>query len=450
LIKASQILEQISCILSEAITSETIDKWEKEYFTFAEAPERIQDGEDLQRVAKSFGNWIDSFVDFLENNLIGAGKDFKNYLRYEPELQEWIKELKYNYKYSLYPVDIGEFLISHKTNKDLTSSFLVNHQVKSPFDWDEFFLAWKNLLKRGGLPNTGFQETGNFLFKTLRKEIDIEGSSIPDLHLEEVTSVGPVKVFTYRAEERDTQEKELRDLIVALKFAINKIKDHGFEEALEGSKVVLDRQAVYSTDRREGKHKDASAVYINPTDTIEAWVVYEKSPGDFIHEFGHRYYRRVMSDRQQKAWYEFRVNNSVEVTRKDVDRMIDALWTLGRTFKELSPEDYINRWKDQLEKSGADENLLEKFIAMGTLIRGAIKYLSEDPEKVKPEFVYKIEDHLRDLVPWSLFLFKHPISSYGAMKAPEETYAEVFRLYCEDKPISEIVRVEFERISGLK
>jgi hypothetical protein len=458
MIRASQILEQITSVLFESITPETIDKWEREYFNFALAAPRIRDGAELKEVATSFGKWIDSFVLFLSQNLLGLDTKSKNYLRHETYIKESIHELKYEFRASLFPVRLADFLIAHKTTKEFASfiqDFLDDfgggtYRVIGSNDsvnWDDFFESWSGAFEKGHLPFVYYQDVGKQLFKTIRVDLQKDGP-IYDAHQEEVATIGSVKVFTYRAEDSNVQSEELKHLISGLKIALRKLQDHGLEKATQGAKVLLDRQSD-EYDRSE-QIRNYAASYVRSTDTIEVWYVRPELFGDFLHEFAHRYHERVMSQRQQKAWLDFCISNLVEIRSSDIDRMLSGLEAFGKTFDTLSREELLNGWKRQLEKSGVGDSIIEKFVALGNYIDGIMKHLYDDPEHIKPDIVWIIKKNLIQRYPGGVQLFKHPISHYGASHGEGETYAEVFRLYCEDKPISEIVRVEFERISGLK
>jgi hypothetical protein len=457
MIRASHILEQISAVLFEAITPETIDKWEREYFNFALAAPRIRDAMDLKEVTESFGKWIDSFISFLKQNLLGLDTKSKNYLRHEPYIKESIDQLRNEFRASLFPVNLGEFLIAHKNTKEFShfiedflddfggGTYRILGSTES-LDWDVFFPAWSAALERGHLPFIYYQEMGQQLFKTIRYDIQKDGT-VYDAHREEIATIGSVKVFTYQAEDNEAQSEELKQLVSGLKIALGKLRNHGFEKATAGAKVVLDRQD--DEHERSEETRNSAAQYTHSTDTIEVWYVRPQTVGDFVHEFAHRYYRRVMSQRQQKAWLDFCIKNVVEIRPRDIDEMLAGLEAFGKTFNVLSREELLNGWKQQLEKSGVGEALIEKFVALGTYIEGILIHLYHDPENIKPDVVWTIKKQLIQRYPSGVQLFKHPISHYGASTGEVETYAEVFRLYCEDKPISEIVEVEFERISGL-
>jgi hypothetical protein len=457
LIRASQILEQISC-LYEAITSEIIDKWEREYFNFALMAPRVRDGKELREVAESFGEWIDSFTNFLDKNVLGLKTRLSNYLRHESYIQDWSHQLKDEFRASLFPVRVADFLIAHKKDGEFSSfidEFLQDfgggtHQVfgtNDTLDWESFFQAWEEAFDRDHLPFIEYQEIGKQMFKTLRHDIEKDGT-VYDAYKEEVITIGSVKVFTYRAENQDFQTEELRDIISGLKIAMKKMQDRGLSKAFVGGKVLLDRQSDEYT--REEEFRNTRALYTDSTDTVEVWYVSPNLVGDFIHEFAHRFHRKIMSERQRKAWQEFCINNIVEIRTSDIDKILKGLDGFSKKFDTLSLEDFLDGWRDYLDRSGAGEDIVEKFVALGTFLDGVIKFAYPTPNAIKSDIVFGIKKTLIYKYPSGVRLFKHPISHYGASKSDPETYAEVFRLYCENKPISEIVRVEFERTSGLQ
>ena len=267
-----------------------------------------------------------------------------------------------------------------------------------------------------------YQKSFREFIESLKDLIENEEGVIERAPTSESFELAGMNVVVWNA-DRDSllfsnqvwSDKFLRDL----SRQAQEIIQAGFKDALDGLTVHVRFDRTDMTAGQYNREKDR-------LDIFPLGMTAGKGATTFIHEVGHRFYFRMMSNRAQQHWEDVIETRQVKITPEDVGVFMGKIWDVKYRDRELV---------QLVQRSKFDPETKAKF---NYLADHNPAYTSEPKE---------VGDHHLKFNVGEKVTIEH-ISDYGATN-PWEAFAEAFQLYVRKGPraIGPWTRDFFERVT---
>ena len=262
---------------------------------------------------------------------------------------------------------------------------------------------------------------------------------------EQITIDGtlPVSVHNY---ERTSYDSDLLDTgIRNIKGATDKIKRAGFGQALKDLRATISfSQGRASATYNRDSSPTTSVINLHPAGLTNEYV--------FIHEVGHRYYYRELTEGQRATWVADFKQRNVTVTEKAVQTFLDTYvgpWVAGYFGEDKST--IAERMQKTIGERESDPKTRIVFVnLMNRLLDNVAR--KRVPGVASPVGYNDAEWVLKHLINEEITVKVEPESSmfvtnYGETN-PSEYFAESFMEYVDKGPraLKPPVRAFFENI----
>lgn len=273
--------------------------------------------------------------------------------------------------------------------------------------------AWRKALAAFDLY---LDRKGVLTLDTFRDQLDVDG----------------VAVLSYG---KDRDEKAMSKVVTMIRQGTAAIRGAGLESALRGLVVNV----RFTAHRNES----AAATYDPGTGEVDLlpWAITEDHPGSFVHEVGHRFYYRFMSEKARDAW-EAKLNerqsyvmpDDVDAARPYIEAFYRDVQADPAFYERFRVADSAQRmgvaaqWTDRVPDLSPIERARLRFI-----VRIAARDRGENVEKGLESARFWASEHKHRGVGIEPTAEPDKTSDYGSFN-PSEAFAESFRLYVTKGP----------------
>jgi len=278
-------------------------------------------------------------------------------------------------------------------------------------------------------PWEDFDKIKKKFFSRLKRRARVafaDAMELAEVQPQTIDFAGQVEVgsFTLVPETAGVTPEEMRSVAKMVESAAGQIKRAGFGKAVQKSMVIQ-----VTTLSKAGL---VAAEYMPEKDEMRVRPL-GRSDTTIIHEFGHRYYYRIMSAGQRAQWDAVYEGDVFEIQKED----IDLIFSLIDRQHDERLNDRVENALRQYEKVSRDPlaKLKTKQLIFGWLWR------EEDAEKALKKLRGFWEDQIGEPV------MKNEISDYGNTKA-EEAFAEAFLHAVIGKRLPSMVDYWLRRVTG--
>lgn len=199
-----------------------------------------------------------------------------------------------------------------------------------------------------------YQKAFKKAFDAIQDLIDYEAENVNITKDTEQHSIAGINVLVSGIKQKEDEKhtKIIKKFIQLLPKAVDKIKKEGFKQTLRGLTMELTLGGAKSVGVQSG----AGGSYNYSTDLLR---MYPMGMGllsndydtlrTLIHELGHRYYYRHLSDKVQNAWHRAINKKSVEVKDKHIDEFMDKYAAKEDEFWSSKKKKVIKDIKDNVK-----------------------------------------------------------------------------------------------------
>ena len=265
----------------------------------------------------------------------------------------------------------------------------------------------KNIRKYQGYFREAFEALGYYLDS-------VEPKIIRD---DERLQIGGFNVLIKHSNNKDTSEESLAASLRSLGEFADQVKRAGFGQA------VYPRAVIYDFANRG----DAAQSYDEGQDIIyiHSWGVFDYYKyGYLVHEIGHRFYDRFLSQTAQDHWSSVIFKGLTSVTPEKINKFVEFYGPLILKMKENK-----DIWDSHKE---VESNLIKRVLSdsWDELEKAVFLYLAKNLPR-RPKTLSEFRDNYRMYEGERAAV--HHITDYGATN-PKEAFAEAFKLYVTKGP----------------
>jgi hypothetical protein len=421
--RAIKVSSQVINLL-EDISVQKIEKWEADFknlFKGLSSQKTLKSPDDFSLLKKGLETWSSNFHQFVMKNVLGVGLVGRD--RMDLFLKKPDSNSVHYFQGMVYEIHLKSSMLPVVTEKNL-------EEVKKKL---------KDL-----------EDTAKYVFGVLKKGLSKIKDPLSDLWVESPQiQVGPVSVQVISKE--GTSDKYIKDFVHDLDSAVRTVQEKHLTPALKGARVVIDLQ---TQPQSAGLFSHAAAVYNYETDNITSNSA-RKDPNLYatlLHEIGHRYWYKVLTSRQRKAWIDFIATRKIIIPKIEVEKILQAI---SDFFDEKSvplpwsevpgtTSSWFEALLNYLEVQFKSQEPTYTYVkALATTIHDIVSKPLTFRSGVKAGAMNTINFGLSQASQEGVLV--DPITGYSNVN-DREAWSEVFRLYCEDKPLPELVELQFKQL----
>jgi hypothetical protein len=384
---ARKVLARYKLALAGVITKREIDQWRKDLRQMTKIYKSVNpdDLETWQEARKLFQAFRDNYSKWVYKTVLPkVSKDEETYLHRTVAKEAWDAYLA---------IDTSQLFPTTWDAEGRT-------QIAAP--WQLKSVQDRNIQK--------YQRAFSRAFKALEEYVDSRQGEITRHQDEEYQISGMhVSVSGYGRTESDAED-DLERYLRSLKDYAVRISKAGFRDAVAGLHVVVSF---------ESKESLTNAIYQPGSDTMTVYPLglAGSQHGTFVHEVGHRYWFRRMTQQARAHWIDVMDRRGAKLEKTDVDAFYAFI---QKTEKNgFYPDDReLEAMIGRLPISEIDKAKYRDLSGVSLYV------LKERPS----DYRRALDGQVGDVVPLE------DVSEYATSGGPIEAFAEVFRVYVNAGP----------------